>query len=465
MDYSDFLNSKHDYGADEGFAPISLPSFLFDFQASLTDWAIRKGRAAIFADCGLGKTPMQLVWADNVVKHTNRPVLILTPLSVSIQTLQEAQKFGIEAKRAVPGHIDRPLIYVTNYEQLHKFTATDFAGVVCDESSILKNFDGVYKSQITEFMRQVPYRLLATATAAPNDWDELGTSSEALGYLGYKDMLKTFFTNKENSSSKRRMGRFDMFKGESVDRDAFVLLGWAETPFWRWVASWARAARKPSDLGFDDRDFILPPLVEQFTEVKPTKPRDGLLFDITAINFKEQREVIRRTITERCEAAAASIAAHDVAVAWCNLNDEGTLLTKLTGGVEVSGRTSDEEKEEAINWFVNGADTRRVLVSKPDILGFGMNFQHCAYSTYFSDFSYEKYYQATRRFWRFGQKRKVTINNIYPEGGERMMQAIIRKSKAADEMFANMIAHMNDALGIEKSHYITKGISKPSWLK
>lgn len=462
MDYSTFLSTKQDFGADSGFEPVFMPSFLFDFQVSLTDWAIRKGRAAIFADCGLGKTPIQLVWAQNVVQHTNKPVLILTPLSVSIQTLREASKFGIEAHRANPS-ISPIGIQVTNYEQLHKFTAADYGGVVCDESSILKNFDGVYKGQITEFMRQVPYRLLATATAAPNDWDELGTSSEALGYLGYKDMLKMFFTNKENSSSKRRAGRFDMFKSND-NRDAFVLLGWAEQPFWKWVASWARAARKPSDLGFDDDGFILPPMIEKFTEVKPSKPRDGLLFDITAINFQEQREVIRRTIPERCEKAAEEIAKHDIAAAWCNLNDEGKTLAKLTGGVEVSGSSSDEEKEEAIDWFVNGTDSRRILVSKPKILGFGLNFQHCSYVTYFSDFSYERYYQTTRRFWRFGQTKEVTINSIYPEGGERMMQAIVKKSKAAEEMFANMVAHMNDAVAIDKQSYLSKGISKPSWL-
>lgn len=461
MDYSEFLTAKIDHGAMSGFEPTFMPDFLFDFQKSLVDWSVRKGRAALFADCGLGKTPMQLVWAQNVIQHTNKPVLILTPLSVSLQTLREAEKFSIEAHRANPA-VNPVGIQVANYEQLHKFTATDYSGVVCDESSILKNFDGVYKGEITEFMRQVPYRLLATATAAPNDWDELGTSSEALGYLGYKDMLKMFFTNKENSSSKRRAGRWDMFK--DGERDAFVLLGWAEEPFWRWVASWARAARKPSDLGFDDRDFILPPLVELKTEVKPRTQRQGLLFDVEAINFQEQREVIRRTVNERCETASEAISEHDIAAAWCNLNDEGKLLAKLTGGVEVSGSSSDEEKEEAVNWFVYGTDTKRVLISKPKILGFGLNFQQCNYATYFSDFSYERYYQTTRRFWRFGQTHKVTINSIYPSGGERMINAIIKKSKAAEDMFSNMVKYMNNALAVENQLYNHKEITKPSWL-
>lgn len=454
MNYQDFLAGKADFGANDGFEPISLPPFLFDFQVALTEWAIRKGRAAIFADCGLGKTPMQLVWADNVVRHTNKPVLILTPLSVSVQTLAEAAKFGIEAHRARPDSIT-PAIHVTNYEQLHKFNASDFSGVVCDESSILKNFDGVYKSQITEFMRVVPYRLLATATAAPNDWDELGTSSEALGYLGYMDMLKRFFTNNQNSAALGR-GRFQ--------RDEWRLKGHAEIPFWRWVASWARAARKPSDLGFDDNGFRLPDLIEQHTEIEANMPRQGMLFDVEAVNFFEEREVTRRTITERCEAVADKVSEHDVSVVWCHLNDEATLLRKIIpNSLEVGGKDSDEKKEDAINWFVNGTG-KRVLISKPKIFGFGLNFQHCNHATYFPTHSYEQYYQAVRRLWRFGQKHSVTIDLIDTKGGQRVRENLIRKSEAADKMFANMVAHMNEALHIGATDQSTRKVIVPSWL-
>lgn len=454
MDYTDFLQSKYDYGAMSGFEPTFMPSFLFDFQTALVDWSVRKGRAAIFADCGLGKTPMQLVWAQNVVQYTNKPTLILTPLSVSIQTLHEAEKFGIEAHRAGI-NAKTTAIQVINYEQLHKLNPNNYGGVVCDESSILKNFDGTYKAEITEFMRRVPYRLLATATAAPNDWDELGTSSEALGYMGYMDMLKRFFTNNQHSSALGR-GRFQ--------KDEWRLKGHAETPFWRWVASWARAARKPSDLGFDDNGFKLPALTEQHTEVEASMPRQGMLFDVEAVNFFEEREVNRRTIKDRCEAVAEKVAQHDVSIVWCHLNDEAVMLRNLIpGSVEVSGKDSDEKKEDAIEWFINGTG-KRVLISKPKIFGFGLNFQHCNHATYFPTHSYEQYYQAVRRIWRFGQAKPVTIDLVDTKGGQRVRENLIRKSKAADEMFANMVFHMNDALNIDRQNQDTNRVIVPAWL-
>lgn len=454
-EYQTFIESKRDYGANSGFEPLWIPDFLFDFQKALTDWAIRKGRAAIFADCGMGKTPMQLVWAENVLRKTNKPVLIITPLSVSGQTLREADKFGIEAHRAMPDiHIHA--IQVTNYEKLHYFNAADYGGVVCDESSILKNFDGTYKAAITEFMRRIPYRLLATATAAPNDWIELGTSSEALGYLGFMDMIKRFFTNKNKTSSNMR-GKYD--------RDEFRLRGWAEHPFWRWVSSWARAARKPSDLGFDDDGFILPELIEQHTEIEAHAPRAGMLFDVEAVNWQEIREVNRRTIQERCETVAGKVAQHDISLAWCHLNPEGDLLEKLIpDSVQISGKDSDEKKEEAIDWFCNGSG-RRVLISKPKIFGYGLNFQHCAHMTYFPSDSYEQYYQSVRRLWRYGQNRRVIVDWVDTKGNERVRNNLIRKSANADNMFANMVAHMNDAMYLKEEHPNGKGVKIPSWLQ
>lgn len=454
MDYENFIQNKMDLGANSGFEPLWLPDFLFDFQKSLVDWAVRKGRAGIFADCGMGKTPMQLAWAQNIVSYTNKPVLILTPLAVSQQTLNEAKKFGIEAQRANPTSI-RTMIEVTNYEKLHFFDAEDYSGVVCDESSILKNFDGTRKAQITEFMRRVPYRLLCTATAAPNDWEELGTSSEALGYLGYMDMIKKYFTNKQHSASLMR-GRFN--------RDKWELRPYAVENFWRWVASWARAARYPADLGFDNDGFILPSLIEQDTQIKATRPKDGMLFDMSATNFFEEREVIRRTINERCEAVAERVSYYDTSVVWCHLNEEGKLLKKLIpNSVEISGSDSDEKKEEAVNWFCKGTDERRVLISKPKIFGFGLNFQHCHHTTYFPTHSYEQYYQATRRLWRFGQAQPVIVDRIYTDGGKRMLQNLDRKAKLADKMFTDLVKYMNEALSV-KNIYTRKEIQVPQWL-
>jgi hypothetical protein len=252
-DYLSFLDYKTHRGAEHGFAPVWVPDFLFDFQRELVEWSLRTGRAAILADCGLGKTPMELVWAENVARKTGGKVLILAPLAVSHQIVREAEKFGVGVTRSHDGTAHRG-ITVTNYERLALFNPADFAGVVCDESSILKSFDGARRTEITAFMRKTPYRLLATATAAPNDYIELGTSSEALGYLGHMDMLNRFFKNDLNNSANGRM------RGEVIK---WRFKGHAELPFWRWVCSWARAVRKPSDLGFDDGQFILPPLEER----------------------------------------------------------------------------------------------------------------------------------------------------------------------------------------------------------
>jgi hypothetical protein len=453
IDYQQFLNTKQDFGALDGFEPLWMPDFLFDFQRALVEWSVRKGRAAFFADCGLGKTPMQLVWAENIVRKTNKPVLILTPLAVAAQTIAEADKFGIEAYRPTPVVVHTG-INVLNYEQLEHYDATQFAGVVCDESSILKSFDGQRKAAITEFMRRVPYRLLCTATAAPNDYIELGTSSEALGYMGYMDMLTRFFTNKESHAYKRWGG----------GRDDYRLKGHAQESFWRWVCSWARACRKPSDLGFENDGFILTKLHENQTLIKATRPREGLLFDLEATNFHEERELTRRTIVERCEAVAAKVASHKVSLVWCHLNDEGDLLEKLIpDSIQVSGDDTNESKEAAIQWFTNGKG-RRTLISKPRIFGWGLNLQHCNHVTYFPTHSYEQYYQAVRRCWRFGQKRPVTVDIVGTDGDKRVMDNLRRKSLAADKMFVDLVMHMHDALHISPPAHNGQPIGVPSWL-
>jgi hypothetical protein len=460
-EYLKFLFSKSQLDGKFGFSPKFLPSFLFDFQTSLVEWSVLKGRAAIFADCGLGKTPMQLVWAQNVVEHENKPVVILTPLAVSAQTVTEAEKFGIEAKRA--GKDVSASILVTNYERLHYLDPNDFAGVVCDESSILKNFDGTRRSQITEFMRKVKYRLLCTATAAPNDYTELGTSSEAIGYLGHMDMLNSFFKNDQNTSKARvYLNRGTSFS-KAREAAKWRFKGHAEESFWKWVCSWSRAIRKPSDLGFNDSEFILPPIIEREHLIDTKKLRDGMLFALPAVGLKEQREERRISIEERCEKVAELVNHSQQAISWCHLNPEGDLLTKLIrGAVQVSGDDSDEEKEEKFLGFASGQI--RVLVTKPKIGAWGLNFQNCAHVTFFPSHSFEQYYQGIRRCWRFGQKQPVLVDVVTTEGERGVLENLQRKQQAADKMFENLVLRMGEQLHIEKNSAFKSKEELPSWL-
>ncbi len=463
MSYQDFLERKSQLGSMHGFDPLWMPSAAFDFQRSLIEWSLRKGRAAIFADCGLGKTLIQLAWAENVVRKMNRPVLILTPLAVSHQTVAEASKFGIEAKRS---HIGTPSgIVVANYEKLHHFDPNDFSGCVCDESSILKSFDGVRRKEITEFMRKLPYRLLCTATAAPNDYVELGTSSEALGELGYTDMLTKFFKNDQHTIKPMRGGYWDKGKDHAALAEAakWRFKGHAEVPFWRWVCSWARAVRHPSDLGFSNDGFILPPLIERDHMIDVDKPADGMLFSLPAVGLKEQRSERRRTIDERCAKASELVNGHQPALVWCHLNDEGDLLSKIIpGAVQVSGDDADDAKEEKFIAFVAGHI--RVLVTKPKIGAWGLNFQHCNHVTFFPSHSFEQYYQGVRRCWRFGQQRSVTVDIVTTEGEKAVLANLQRKAKAADKMFSDLVLHMNDAHTIARASVFCKQETIPKWL-
>jgi hypothetical protein len=435
-----------------GFDPSDLPDFLFDFQRALVDWACRKGRAAIFADCGMGKTPIQLVWADNVVRRTNKPVLVLAPLAASAQTVREASKFSIECERSRDGAHTGARVVVTNYERLHLFDPNDFSGAVCDESSILKNFDGVTKAAVTEFMRRMPYRLLCTATAAPNDYIELGTSSEALGEMGYTDMLTRFFKNDESSIEPMSYASKWRFKPH------------AERPFWRWLCSWARALRKPSDLGFSDGAFVLPPLETRIVTVEASRPLNGKLFIVPAGNLQEQREERRMTIQARCEAVAVRASTGSPFIAWCHLNDEGDLLERLIPGAkQVSGSDSDERKEELFEAFTSGQ--LRALVTKPKIGAFGMNWQHCAHMSFFPSHSYEQYYQAVRRCWRYGQTRPVVVDVITTAGEADVLGNLKRKSDAAVKMFEAMVEEMQNELGIHRAHHQQMQPPRlPGWL-
>jgi hypothetical protein len=458
VSYAEFIGRKLHLRGEFGFATDDLPDYLYPFQRDLVDWSLRQGRAAIFADCGLGKTPMQLAWAGAVASHTDKPVLIAAPLAVSHQIVREAEKFGVAVARSQDGTVSESIV-VTNYERLSAFDSSRFAGLVCDESSILKNFDGTRRAEVTEFMRQLPYRLLCTATAAPNDYVELGTSSEALGEMGAMDVVSRFFKNDNNTSTHRAMYRWK--GGEEKMRWRFR--GHAEEPFWRWVASWARALRRPSDLGYDDDGFILPPLEEREHVVTARETRPDRLFDLPAVGFREEREERRRTIVERCEQVAELVDHDRQALVWCHLNDEGDLLGRLIpDAIQVQGSDSDEDKEARLVAFANGDE--RVLVTKPKIGAWGLNLQRCSHVTFFPSHSYEQYYQGVRRCWRFGQENPVTVDIVTTEGELGVKENLQRKAKQADRMFSSLVAHMSDALAISTDHDRNTSPEVPAWL-
>ena len=472
LDYAAFLHRKSQSANDFGFDPTWMPDFLFDFQQALVEWALRKGRAAIFADCGLGKTPMQLVWSENVIRETGKPVLILTPLAVATQTKHEADKFGVEASRSIDGTVHSG-INIANYERLHYFDPDKFGGVVCDESSILKHFSGATQKAVTRFASKMPYRLLCTATAAPNDYTELGTSAEALGELGYSDMLLRFFA--QDDKKKHRMNDVKLARGarggDHYQKLAYRvaqqigqwrLKGHAEEPFWRWIASWARACRRPSDLGFDNAAFVLPALTERDHTIEPVKPADGHLFTLPAFGLKEEREERRRTLVQRCEYVAQLVEHDDSAVIWCHLNAEGDMLERMIpDAVQVAGANTDDEKERAFDDFAAGH--RRVLIVKPKIGAWGLNWQHCAHVVTFASHSYEQYYQSVRRCWRFGQRRPVMVDIVATEGESRVRENMLRKSEAAAKMFDALVSHMHNATRIERRTFTTT-MEIPAWL-
>ncbi len=475
-DYHAFLDTKAHVGGECGFSPDSLPDFLFDFQRSLVEWALRKGRAAIFADCGLGKTPMQIVWADQVARETGGRVLILTPLAVSHQTEAEARKFGLDVERSQSGDFSKRVI-VTNYERLDNFKPEDFVGVVCDESSILKSFSGSTRKRITRFMSKMPYRLLCTATAAPNDYVELGTSSEALAELSHSDMLRRFFVYLDDKGQKRETTKQD--EAEKIvasDPNYFKKLAYriaqtigqwrlkhhAVTPFWRWVTSWARACRKPSDLGFADRGFNLPELIER-EHIVEARPADDMLFSVPAFGIGEERAERRRTISERCSMVAELVNHDRPAVVWCHMNEEADHLERtIPGAKQIAGKTPDDEKIARYQAFADGS--LRVLVIKPKIGAWGLNWQHCNHVVTFPSHSYEQYYQSVRRCWRFGQTKPVTVDVVATAGEARVLGNLRRKAEKADRMFEIMVREMNAATRVARVNNYVNKLEVPSWL-
>lgn len=656
MTYEDFLLKKRHNSIDFGIPADFIPDTMFDFQKHVAEYAIKKGRGAVFLDTGLGKTLIELVVAANYVKHTNKPVLIITPLAVANQHLLEAGKFGINDVEHTRDGKYKGKIILINYERLHYLNSSDFDCVILDESSILKNFDGAIKNQINSFLRKVKYRFLFTATPSPNDYIELGTSSEALGYLGYMDMLGKFFKNNQNNVAKISQ------ISKARQGESFYLKPHAENDFWQWVASWSISAKKPSDLGYDDERFILPELHEIETILRNENPLtiDGQtkLFAMPAVGFHEIKQEAKATIRQRCEMAVEKCLQHEISFCWVNLNAEGDYLeSMLPNSVQISGKDDIDKKEEAIEWFtgrkcicnsqyfgvnwqnknkekicgnqnmqngegqnieqtppkeisenlnvellrkirntwqntikeiqtsscirtkrreiqnaenitqiiqniernasnyrfniaekiapkdlnvllghmelqlrniiqylkINNSDALyaeidfswikenqwlliiaiqpkkleefyvnhvtldlgtlrmifhhlktqyctcghlsgvRRLISKTEIFGFGLNLQHCNHTTYFPTYSYEQYYQAIRRFWRFGQTRPVTVDLILSDGQERIMQSLIHKKDKAIKMFEKLTQQTNKDFTI-KTREFNKQINLPKFI-
>jgi hypothetical protein len=454
MDYQDFIENKKHTSKNFGIPIKWMPDGMFDFQEYVSEYASKKGRAGIFLDTGLGKTLIELTLARNYIEATNKPVLIITPLAVAFQFIKEAAKFGIgDIMYSKDGKYSTKIV-ICNYERLDKFAYKDFDCVILDESSILKNFDGAIKAQVTSFLKKVKYRYLFTATPSPNDFVELGTSSEALGYLGYTDMLGKFFTNNEDTIKPQNIGTKWLLKGHAKD------------DFFKWVSSWSISMRKPSDLGFSDEKFILPALNVNYHSVKNinnlvTKGQLQL-FNTIARTLPEILVEQRSTVNERCEKAIELSSEHDTSVYWCNRNDEGDLLNKLDNNAyQISGSMDLDKKEELLLAFFNG-DIHK-LITKPKMTAFGLNWQHCNHTVYFPTFSYEQYYQAIRRFWRFGQKNPVLVDIVHSDGQKRVLEALLAKTKKANELFDKLNTTLNSNYQIKKSEF-NKPITKPNFL-
>lgn len=430
MSYAAFLERKRVTDPMTGMADVGdMPSFMFPHQRDIVSWAMRRGRSAVFAGTGLGKTAMELVWGEKVASHTGKPVIAFAPLAVSAQHIREASKFGLSARIVKDQSEVGPGVNVTNYQKIAHFDLSTFGGIVLDESSILKSTDGHYRTRLIEECAGIPFRLAATATPAPNDFMELGNHAEFLGVMSYTDMLSTFFVHDGGDTQKWR------------------LKGHAENEFWKWMASWAVMLRKPSDLGYPNDGYELPPLVQHQhivgVDYAPSL-ETGMLFPMEARSMSERISARRDTVSERVAMAAKITPTDRPFVWWCNLNTESEALAKaIPGAVELRGSDIDEAKERKIVQFLAGEI--RVLVTKSSIAGFGLNFQHCADTGFVGlNDSFEQVFQAVRRFWRFGQTQAVNAHFIAAETEGAVVANLKRKEADAERMAASMVMHMAD---------------------
>lgn len=432
MDYEQFVARKRRAEVATGHQPNELNEHLFDFQHAIVSWAVRRGRAAIFADTGLGKTLMQLSWADEVASHTGGIVLVFAPLAVSEQTIAQGATFGIEVSRVPAGETpSKSGVWITNYERMDAIDFSSLTGIVLDESSILKAHDGKTRTAMIESCQSIPYRLSCTATPSPNDFAELGNQCEFLGVMTRTEMLATYFIN------------------DAGDTGSWILKGYGASRFWEWMGAWAVVLRNPSDLGFDGSRYELP-APEYFEHVVETD-QGGDLFAKPAVTMLERRKAQRDSIQARCEALAQVVNA-DVGepwLIWCHLNDEAELLRELIpGSVNVQGSDSPESKTKNLLGFADGSI--RVLISKPKIAGYGMNWQHCARMAFVGlDDSFEKFYQAVRRCYRFGQSRNVHVHIFTAENEGQILANIKRKEADHHKMSQEMVEHMKDIMNAE----------------
>lgn len=429
MDYHDFVSSKLCIVGTTGIATQLIDYGLFPHQRDLVEWALRRGRAAIFADTGLGKSRMQLAWADTVHRETGGDVLILAPLAVAEQTAEEGQLIGVAVTHARECADVRPGITITNYDRLHKFDVARFVGVVLDESSIIKHHSAKTLQTLLDAFDATPYKLCATATPAPNDWTELGNHAQFLGVRSRSEMLAEFFVHDGGNTQTWR------------------IKGHARQVFWQWVASWGAMVRSPADLGHDASDYALPPLnVHQHTVETEHNPAHGL-FAMEAQTLMERRDARRASLVERVRTCAQMVNAdRQPWVVWCDLNAEGYALTAaIDGAVQIAGSDDAYVKEQRLHDFAHGKI--RVLVSKPSICGFGLNWQHCARMAFVGvTDSFEAYYQAVRRCWRFGQKRPVDVHVFASQQEGAVVANLRRKESDALAMADAMAAETMDAV-------------------
>lgn len=460
-DYGAFLAAKAPTVASVGFDGIQLGEYLFPFQRDIVRWALRRGRAALFSDCGLGKTISQLEWARCICTRTGGNVLILAPLAVTHQTVREATRFGIEARYCRKQEASAPGITVTNYEMLDRFDPGAFVGVVIDESSILKSYDGKTRTAIIEAFANTPYRLACTATPAPNDFMELGNHAEFLGAMSRAEMLAMFFVHDGGSTQDWR------------------LKAHAEEAFWQWICRWAVTLRRPSDLGYSDEGFVLPPLrIHEHTvsvDHRAAWHKQGTLFALDASTLMEQRAARRETIDARVARCVKIVRATPGQwLLWCELNAEADALEKalrFDGALQIAGTDPMDVKESRMGAFVEG--TIRTLITKGSIAGHGMNFQNCHNIAYVGlGHSYEMFYQTTRRCWRFGQKEPVDAHVITAETETRVVANLKRKEAAARKMADSMLDHAREIQRAEvyglardvTDYQPSESIRLPMWL-